>query len=123
MPGTTAVHCVALTQVTPVAGMPLKVKVVPPGAVLKPVPVSVTVVPVVPLPGAIRVSSGKTANLNSSLEGALVMPSTVTVRWTGTPTLPDALSKEQSVVELPQLIFVATVSDRKSTRLNSSHLG
>src|SRR5438067_1846473 len=80
--------------------MPLKANVVLPATVLKLVPVSVTVVPVVPLPGEIPVSVGKGANENSSLDGALVLPSTVIVSVTG--DVPAGLVTRHSVLELPQ---------------------
>ena len=68
--GTTAVHVVALAQVTPVAGIPAKRKVVFPATMLKSVPVIVMVEPVVPLLGIIKVSVGKTAKLNTFLDSA-----------------------------------------------------
>ena len=103
-------HVVERVQITPVAGTPLKVKAVFPATVLKFVPVMVTGVPMVPLPGDSEVIVGKTANVKESLEGALVNPSTLIVSGTDVPVPPAMVTVDgmaglittQSVLEPPQ---------------------
>src|ERR1700676_3144904 len=103
--GTTTEHCVVL-QVTLAAACEPKVKVVPPGAVLKLVPEIVTVAPAnTPIFGVTAETVGKSAKENSWDAGALVTPPSVTVRGTD-PTLPAGLTTLQLVEELPQKIPV-----------------
>jgi hypothetical protein len=61
--GTIAVHCVVLLHV-PAAETPKKLNDVCPGAVLKAVPVRVTVLPGAAEAGEIPVMVGKISNLN-----------------------------------------------------------
>jgi hypothetical protein len=77
--------------------MPKNENVVCPGVVLKPVPVRVTTVPALPTLGEIPVTVGNTSKANLLENGALVMPSTVTVTGTA-PTGCSGLVMLQYVV-------------------------
>lgn len=74
---------------------------VPPGAVLKPVPVIVTTVPLVPLDGETLVIVGKTRNVYEVGEGAEVTPLTVAVSLTD-PAACAGLDTKQPVPPLEQ---------------------